>query len=96
MVGGKPRLKYQCVEVIATASACDAARSLKAVRLLSVEAPRLPLETCDRASNCKCIYRHFSDRRQGPRRENEHAKLAVGHKGTERRQWRGRRDSDYS
>ena len=95
MVGGKPRLKYQCVEVIAPADGCEAARALKNMRLLSAEAPRLPLATCDRPSNCNCIYRHFDDRRQGPRRENEHATIAIAKKGPDRRTWRGRRDSDY-
>jgi hypothetical protein len=95
MVGGKPRLKYQCVEVLAPAGGCEAARSLKRIRLLSAEAPRLPLATCDRPSTCNCTYRHFNDRRQGPRRDDEHATLPAGHKGPERRTWRGRRDSDY-
>jgi predicted metal-binding protein len=95
MVGGKPRLKYHCVEVIAPAGGCEAARSLKNTRLLSAEAPRLPLATCDRAADCKCRYRHFNDRRQGPRRDDEHEKLPAEHKGTDRRTWRGRRDSDY-
>ncbi len=95
MVDGKPRLKYQCVEVIAPLKGCEASRSLKGIRLLSADAPRLPLATCDRPSDCKCIYRHFSDRRQGPRRDNEHATITADHKGAERRKWRGRRDSDY-
>jgi hypothetical protein len=47
MVDGKPRLKYQCVEVIAAAKSCDAARLLKGIRLLSADAPRLPLGSCD-------------------------------------------------
>jgi len=95
MVGSKTRLKYHCVEVIAPASGCEAARSLKNIRLLSADAPRLPLATCDRAAHCACRYRHFNDRRLGPRRDVEHARLPAGHKGTERREWRGRRDSDY-
>ena len=95
MVGGKPRLKYQCVEVIAPASGCDAARALKGTRLLSAEAPRLPLATCDHPANCKCIYRHFADRRHDSRRDNEQATLPVEYKGTERRERRSRRDSDY-
>lgn len=94
MVGGKGRLKYHCVEIIAPASGCQAARALKNMRLLSADAPRLPLADCDHPGNCKCIYRHFDDRRQGPRRENEHAKLPVRHQGTERRKWYGRRESD--
>ena len=96
MVGDKPKLKYRCVEVIAPASGCDAARSLKSQRLLSAEAPRLPLATCDRPSECKCIYRHFNDRREGPRRDNEHATLPRAHTGPERRRRLGRRDTDYA
>jgi hypothetical protein len=91
-----PKLKYRGVEVIGAADACDAARALTKMRLLTAEAPpRLPLPACDRPHRCKCIYRHFNDRRQGPRRENEHAQLPVSHSGRERRKWRGRRDTDY-
>lgn len=96
MVGGKTRLKYHCVEVIASSSGCAAARSLKHVRLLSSEAPRLPLASCDQPATCKCVYRHFDDRRQGPRRESEHATRPLGHKGPERRKRLGRRESDYT
>jgi hypothetical protein len=91
-----PKLKYRGVEVIAAADACDAARTLTSMRLLTAEAPpRLPLVACDRPDRCRCIYRHFNDRRQGPRRESEQAKLPAPHQGRERRTWRGRRDSDY-
>jgi hypothetical protein len=95
MADGKSRLKYQCVEVVATARGCQAARSLKGIRLLSTDAPRLPLATCDRPSDCKCIYRHFNDRRQGPRRDDENATIRAKHKGTEQRKRPGRRDRDY-
>ena len=96
MVGGKPGLKYRGVEVIAAAGACEAAQSLKDVRLLTAETPLLPLKACDRPSTCKCIYRHFEDRRRGPRRENEHALVAFVHQGSERRRRLGRRESDYA
>ena len=95
VVGAPSKLKYHCVEVIAGARACQVARQLKDLRLLSAEAPRLPLATCDRPADCRCKYRHFDDRRQGPRRENEHATVPRPHTGLERRRWRGRRDSDY-
>lgn len=95
MVGGKPSLKYYCVEVLAAVNGCEAARSLKGSRLLSADAPRLPLATCDRPSECKCIYRHFNDRRQDPRRDNEHATIIAEYKGAERRKQLGRRDSDF-
>jgi len=93
MVQGKPRLKYRAAEVIAAAGACDAAQSLANVRLLSAEVPLLPLKTCDRPATCKCIYRHFDDRRRKPRRI-QHALMAV--QGAERRTRPGRRESDYA
>jgi hypothetical protein len=92
----RPTLKYRGVEVIASGDACPAARALQGLRLLTADAPRrLPLQDCDRPATCRCIYRHFVDRRQGPRRENEHAQIPLAHLGPERRHWRGRRDSDY-
>lgn len=96
MAGGKSRFKYHCVEVVAPGSGCAAARALKHVRLLSAEAPRLPLATCDHPSECKCIYRHFDDRRQGPRRDDEGAGFSRPYSGPERRKRRSRRDTDYT
>ena len=95
MADEKPRLKYHCVEVVAGNGACEAARLLTNLRLLSTEAPRLPLEACADPASCKCVYRHFADRRQGPRRQNEHARVVLGHDGMERRSQRGRREVDY-
>ena len=96
MADRTPKLKYRGVEVIAAGNACNAARALTSMRLLTAEAPaRLPLAACDRPGYCRCVYRHFDDRRQGPRRENEHAEVPIQHSGRERRTWRGRRDSDY-
>ena len=94
--GNNVRLKYRGVEVVAGPDACAAARTLKGLRLLTVEAPpRLPLRDCDRPGGCRCIYRHFEDRREGPRREDDRAQVPLAHTGVERRRWRGRRDSDY-
>ena len=59
----KRRKKYSGAEIIAADGACDAARSLANLRLLSTDVPPLPLETCDRPATCKCKYRHFNDRR---------------------------------
>ena len=96
MVDKKPKLPYRGAEVIAAAAACDAARSLRNVRLLSAEVPLLPLKTCDRPTTCKCVYKHFDDRRHGARRENDGAPVPLPHQGIERRKGRGRRDSDYA
>jgi hypothetical protein len=89
----RERLKYHCVEVIAGDNACDSAKSLKGIRLLSADAPLLPLKTCE-AADCKCIYRHFDDRRQGPRRE-QHMRISTPYVSLDRRKRRGRRVTDY-
>ena len=93
MVEGKPRLRYRGAEVIAAEGACDAARSLTNLRLLSADVPQLPLKTCDRPATCKCRYRHFDDRRQVFPRRVPHA---TAYRGVQRRVWRGRRESDYA
>ena len=93
MLEGKPRLKFRGAEVIAADGACDAARSLTNLRLLSADVPPLPLKTCDRPATCKCKFRHFDDRRRVfPRR----VQRATRYRGAERRVWRGRRESDYA
>jgi hypothetical protein len=98
MVEYKPILKYRAAEVIAAAGACNVARSLMNVRLLSAEVPLVPLKTCDRPATCKCIYRHFDDRRRKFPRREEHAlnALMACTRGVERRTRRGRRESDYA
>lgn len=96
-VEGKPGLKYRGAEINAAADACDAARSLTGVRLLSANVPLLPLDACDRPAACKCKYRHFDDRRRGLRRESDDASTLMpgARQGAERRKRPGRRESDY-
>lgn len=89
------KLRYHCVEVIAGPGGCAAAKELKGQRLLSADAPRLPLATCDQPANCACRYRHHDDRRSGPRRESDQGMRRSPLSHTERREKRGRRDSDY-
>ena len=93
MVEGKPKLKYRGAEVIAADGACDAAVSLRNLRLLSSDVPVLPLKACDRPATCKCKYRHFDDRRRVFPRRVPHA---TTYRGVEQRVWRGRRESDYA
>jgi hypothetical protein len=76
-------------------NACPAAKEVALVRLLSVEAPRLPMKNCDRPDQCTCRYRHFDDRRQGPRRHVEDTGIRKPWEDKERRRMRGRRDSDF-
>jgi hypothetical protein len=50
-------------------SSCEAVKALEPVRFLSDEAPRLPLEACTIRPSCRCVYRHYADRRTEVRRE---------------------------
>ena len=95
MAAQKVVLRYHCVEVVAGPDGCPSARELKSQRLLSADAPRLPLATCDRPEHCDCRYQHHDDRRAGPRREADQGKLPSPWSYTERRERRGRRDSDF-
>jgi hypothetical protein len=92
MVEGKPTLKYRGAEVVAADDACEAARALANLRLLSPAVPLLPLKTCDRPATCTCKYRHFEDRRRKFPRRVAHA---TAYRGVERRVQRGRRDHDF-
>jgi hypothetical protein len=66
----KAHHRWHAVAIVAPSRACEAALACKGKRFLSSEAPRLPLAQCD-ANRCICKYRHFEDRRAGPRRSAE-------------------------
>lgn len=87
-------MRFHCVTVQAAANGCEAAKSLLGVRLLSLEAPRLPLANCTHPAACRCTYRHFDDRRAGPRRASERNELSDPWSTTERRRSGGRRSTD--
>jgi hypothetical protein len=52
-------------------SCCRASVLARNTRYLSPEAPPLPLAGCTQPESCHCKYRHFSDRRAGPRRTTD-------------------------
>jgi hypothetical protein len=52
-------------------SCCRASYLARNVRYLSTEAPPLPLAGCTQPKSCTCKYKHFSDRRAGPRRTTD-------------------------
>lgn len=89
-----PRLRYHEVSVVGGPNACAAAKQLKNVRVLSAEAPRLPLAACDCPATCACTYRHHDDRRAGPRRAKERGQLGRTWAMTDRRRSIGRRETD--
>jgi hypothetical protein len=84
------RLRFHAVTVLPGADACPDARSLLGVRVLSAEAPRLPLAGCDRPDQCDCRFKHHDDRRAGQRRRVTRTP-PVG----ERRSVQGRRATDW-
>lgn len=50
---------------------CRASVQARNVRYLSSEAPPLPLAGCTQSNSCTCKYKHFGDRRAGPRRTTD-------------------------
>jgi hypothetical protein len=95
-MAGHPKLRFHAVSVIGGAHACAAAQALKDVRLLSAEAPRLPMANCEHPATCNCRFQHYSDRRAGPRRDTEiHGSASRHVHMPDRRDRRGRRESDF-
>jgi hypothetical protein len=94
MAAGTPRLRYHCVTVVPGSTSCAAAQAIYGQRLLSADAPRLPLANCETPGECKCTYRHHDDRRAGPRRAVDREEIADPYAATERRRAYGRRSTD--
>lgn len=91
-----PRLRYHAVTIVPGPTACELVKSLGDVRLLSLEAPRLPLAGCDRSDQCDCRFQHHADRRAGPRRAVDREQPGKPAPTRERRLGQGRRETDYS
>ena len=100
MATGKRNLRYHSVNVVSGSYMCAAAAALKDKKILSAEAPMLPLKECDNPGDCRCVYKHFDDRRQGTRREDQNAAIRivtiapVAKKDAERRRKGARREAD--
>ena len=87
---------YHCVEIVQPPGepACSAVEQLKGGKFLSERAPSLPIRSCSRPDQCRCVYKHFTDRRSIDRRESD-VGLPERVVATERRNHR-RRCSDRS
>lgn len=94
MPGKTPKLRYHCVSINAGPKGCAAAKALEHTRILSAEAPHLPLPTCETPAECHCTYRHHDDRRVGPRRASERNETPDRWTAPERRRSIGRRSTD--
>ena len=73
---------------------CEASRKLARQRFLSGEAPMLPLNACSQPGNCRCVYKHWSDRRAEDRRTEYDALTIQFHGSNERRRGEDRRNED--
>ncbi|HWW21248.1 MAG TPA: hypothetical protein VNZ06_10615 [Steroidobacteraceae bacterium] len=62
---------WHAVAVSGGPSCCRASFLARSQRYLSTEAPPLPLAGCTQPKSCLCKYKHFSDRRAGPRRTTD-------------------------
>lgn len=88
------RNRWHAVTILPGATHCQAAEAARGRRFLSTEAPFLPLRECDAAA-CTCKYRHYQDRRGSPRRSEEvRAGGLRSRDGVDRRNSRGRRETD--
>jgi hypothetical protein len=96
---GPIKQPWHAVSVVAGPMACPAIEGLRHKRFLSDEAPLLPLPACSSPWRCKCIYRHYSDRRATPRRATDRGASSSPKVGNERREKvgkRGRRADDQT
>jgi len=59
---------------------CQAVREFSKTRFLVEEAPRLPLERCDRIADCVCKYHNHPDRRSGDDRRHLFGSLSTAGK----------------
>jgi hypothetical protein len=89
------RMRFHAVTVVAGPNGCEQAKALKDVRLLSVDAPKLPMRDCDRQDQCDCRFVKHDDRRAGPRRREGTTDMTSTLRGVERRRVRGRRETDF-
>lgn len=86
---------WHAIEIRLGREPCEAACAVSGRRFLAADAPFLPLKECDRSGRCDCRYRHYDDRRAGPRRAADGGppKSAAGDRA-ERRSAQGRRKED--
>lgn len=73
---------------------CTKACKLRDVRMLSRQAPSIPLPGCTNSKDCTCRFQKHNDRRQGDRRLFGAEQDGRFYSSEERRRTRGRRASD--
>lgn len=64
---------------------CKAAERNGGQKFLAAHAPQLPLGTCDTPQQCRCRYKHLTDRRQESRRDEDNGIPRQAYYGEDRR-----------
>ena len=82
---------FHAVSIICADDACAAAKELQASRILSKEAPQLPLAECDIA-DCRCRFAHHDDRRKKQGRRDPYRQTLSGETGKFKKEQRRRPD----
>ena len=86
---------WHAVSIVPGPIVCESAMQRYGERLLSAEAPRLPLANCQNPAQCTCHYRHHTDRRATRRRARDNGLSNRSYSGEERRNGpHGRRATD--
>lgn len=67
---------YHAVSIQPCTHACNAVNAMRNKRFLASEVVTLPVPGCN-ALQCKCTYKHHSDRRTGE--DRRHASIAMEH-----------------
>ena len=85
---------FSAVSIVTTGACCDAARTQRASRTISNQAPRLPLPDCSMPDRCRCRFAKHADRREGDDRRAFHAsETSAWYNGPERRKASTRRST---
>jgi hypothetical protein len=71
------RRNYKGASIQPGEHCCQAVREFGETRFLVEEAPRIPLERCDRISECLCKYHNHPDRRNGDDRRNVYGSMST-------------------
>ncbi len=89
--------RYPAVKIRPCKNACQASTQTSRIIFLALQAPKLPLNACDRIADCDCQFRHFGDRRQQEDRRDGYYMMhdAVQHRERRAPKRVGRRVSDH-
>ncbi|MEE4284477.1 MAG: hypothetical protein V2I41_21250 [Pseudomonadales bacterium] len=82
---------FQAVSIYSRSDCCEAAQRITGKKFLAAHAPQLPLGGCDQPAQCRCRYKHMSDRREEMRRDTDNGLPARQMLNGERRNRRDRR-----